>query len=128
MRMDHESSLTPRWIVFGTAVVYFALGSVLTAHFMHLKQAWADKHHVFQLEIYHAMPGKAPALAERCRSASRLQARHGLKVVRYWVPEAKADWDALQADPAFQLDLQSEKAEQGVDSTFMQPTDDSAMK
>ena len=61
MRMDHESSLTPRWIVFGTALVYFALGSVLTAHFMHLKEAWADSHHVFQMEIYHAVPGKVPA-------------------------------------------------------------------
>ena len=157
MRMDHESSLTPRWIVFGTAVVYFALGSVLTAHFMHLKEAWADSHHVFQLEIYHAVPGKVPALAERFRSASRLQARHGLEVVGYWVPddakftqtnpafantfvylvahanqeEAKTHWDAFHADPAFQEYLQSEKAEQliqGVDSTFMRPTDYSAMK
>ncbi len=157
MRMDHESSLTPRWIVFGTALVYFALGSVLTAHFMHLKEAWADSHHVFQLEIYHAVPGKVPALEERFRSASRLQARHGLEVVGYWVPddakftqtnpafantfvylvahasqqEAKTHWDAFHADPAFQEYLQSEKAEQliqGVDSTFMRPTDYSAMK
>jgi hypothetical protein len=57
---------------FGTALLYFALGSVLTAHFMH-----------------------------------------------------------FHADPAFQEYLQSEKAEQliqGVDSTFMRPTDYSAMK
>jgi predicted membrane-bound mannosyltransferase len=155
--MDHESSLTPRWIVFGTALVYFALGSVLTAHFMHLKEAWADSHHVFQLEIYHAVPAKVPALAERFRSASRLQARHGLEVVGYWVPvdakvtqahpafantfvylvshasqqEAKTHCDAFHADPAFQEYVQSEKAEQliqGVDSTFMLPTDYSAMK
>ena len=94
MRMDHESSLTPRWIVFGTALVYFALGSVLTAHFMHLKEAWADSHHVFQLEIYHAVP----ALAERFRSASRFQARHGLQVVGYWVPD---DAKFTQTNPAF---------------------------
>jgi hypothetical protein len=155
--MDHESSLTPRWIVFGTALVYFALGSVLTAHFMHLKEAWADSHHVFQLEIYHAMPGKVPALEESFRSASRLQARRGLEVVGYRVPEdakftqtnpafantfvyleahasqqeAKTHWDAFHADPDFQEYLRSEKAEQlieGVDSTFMRPTDHSAMK
>jgi NIPSNAP len=153
MRMDHESSLTPRWIVFGTALVYFALGSVLTAHFMHLKEAWADSHHVFQLEIYHAVP----ALAERFRSASKLQARHGLQVVGYWVPddakftqtnpafvntfvylvahasqeEAKTHGDAFHVNPAFQEYLQSEKVEQlvqGLDSTFMRPTDYSAMK
>jgi hypothetical protein len=156
MRIDHESSLTPRWIVFGTALVYFALGSVLTAHFMHLKEAWADSHHVFQLEIYHAVPGKVPALAERFRGASRLQARHGLEVIGCWVPddakvtqtnsafantfvylvshasqqEAKTHC-SFHADPAFQEYLQSEKAEQliqGVDSTFMRPTDYSAMK
>jgi predicted membrane-bound mannosyltransferase len=79
--MDHESSLTPRWIVFGTALVYFALGSVLTIHFMHLKEAWADSHHVFQLEIYHAVPDKVPALEGRFRSACRLQARHGLRSI-----------------------------------------------
>jgi NIPSNAP len=157
MRMNPESSPTPRWIVFGTALVYFALGSVLTAHFMHLKDAWADSHRVFQLEIYHAVPGKVPALKERFRSASRLQARHGLEVVGYWVPEdakftqtnpafantfvylvahasqeqAKTHWDAFHADPAFQEYLQPEKAEQfiqGVDSTFIRPTDYSAMK
>ena len=80
MRMDHESSLTPRWIVFGTALVYFALGSVLTAHFMHLKEVWADSHRVFQLEIYHAVPGKMPVLEERLCSASRLKHTNGLSV------------------------------------------------
>ena len=98
MRMDHESSLTPRWIVFGTALVYFSLGSVLTAHFMHLKEVWADRHPAFQLGIHHAVPGKAPALEERFRCASRLQARHGLEVVEYWIPE---DAKSAQPDPAF---------------------------
>lgn len=157
MRMNHESSLTPRWIVFGTALVYFALGSVLTAQFIHLKEVWADSHRVFQLEIYHAVPGKVPALERRFRSASRLQARHGLDVVGYWIPEdgkftqtdrvfadtfvylvahasqkeAKTNWDAFHADPAFQEYVQSEKAEQlikEVDSTFMRATDYSTMK
>jgi hypothetical protein len=98
-----------------------------------------------------------PALAERFRSASKLQVRHGLQVVGYWIPEdakftptnpafantlvylvahasqqeAKTHWDAFHADPAFQEYLQSEKVEQlieGVDSTFVQPTDSSATK
>ena len=62
MSMNHESSLPPRWIVFGTALVYFALGSLLTVHFMQLKEVWADSHRVFQREIYRAVPGKVPAL------------------------------------------------------------------
>src|ERR1700730_13269184 len=80
MRMDHASSVTPRWIVFGTAVVYFALGSLMTAHFMHLKEVGADSHRVFQLKIHHAVPGKMPVLEERLCSASRLKPRHGLSV------------------------------------------------
>jgi predicted membrane-bound mannosyltransferase len=127
MRMDHESPLTSRWIVFGTAVVYFALGSLLTAHFMQLKEAWSDSHHVLQLEIYHPVPGKAQALAERCRSASRLQARRALVSQQ----EAKALRDGFDANPAFEEYVQSEKAEQliqGVDATFMPPTDDSVIK
>ncbi len=98
MRMNHESSLPPRWIVFGTALVYFALGSLLTAHFMHLKAAWADSHRAFQREIHHAVPGKVPTLKERSCSASRLQARHGLDVVKYWVPQ---DARFAQTNPAF---------------------------
>ncbi len=91
MRTNHESSLTPRWIVFGTALVYFALGSVLTAHFMHLRETWTDSRHVFRLKIHHAVPGKIPlqmrVLDERLYRASMLQARHGLAVARCWVPE-----------------------------------------
>lgn len=81
MSLDHEP-LTPRWIVFGTALVYFALGSLVTAHFMHLKEVWADSHRVFQMEIHHAMPAKAPALAAHFR-ASRLQATHDFELVKY---------------------------------------------
>lgn len=157
MRMNHESSLPPRWIVFGTALVYFALGSLLTVHFMHLREVWADSHRVFKLDIYHALPGKVPTLKERFCSASRLQARHGLDVVEYRVPgdakfiqtnpafanafvylvahagqdEAKTHRDAFHADPHFQEYVRSEKAEQliqEVDSTFMQPKDYSAKK
>jgi hypothetical protein len=82
MRMDHASSLTPRWIVFGTAVVYFALGSLMTAHFMHLKEVWADSHRVFQLEMYHAVPGKVPAVEERFRSCSRSHTKQRITVIR----------------------------------------------
>ena len=82
MRMNHESSLTPRWIVFGTALVYFALGSLLTVHFMQLKEVWADSHRVFQQQIYHAVPGKVPALERAllqrfCSASKGTRFRHG---------------------------------------------------
>lgn len=91
MRMNPESSLPSRWIVFGTALVYFALGSVLTAHFMHLKEAWADSHRVFQLEIHRAVPGEVPALVDRLRNASRLKARHAVVCSRFPPSRITAD-------------------------------------
>jgi hypothetical protein len=78
-------------------VVYFALGSLLTAHFMHLKEAWADSHRAFQLEITHAVPGKVPALTERFRSHSRLQAGYGLDLIGYSIPE---DAKSTETSPA----------------------------
>jgi hypothetical protein len=142
------------WRVCGTALLSFAAGSLLTAHWMHVEDVKAESHRVFQLEIYHAVPGKVPALEERFRSASQLQAKHNLDVIGYWVPtdstsgaafantfvylvahanqeDAKKHWDAFHSDPAFQEYVKSETAEkliEGVDSTFMRPTDYSVMK
>jgi hypothetical protein len=98
MRTPHESSLTPRWIVFGTALVYFALGSLLTAHFMRLKDTWADSHRVFQLKIHHASPGRMPVLEERFCRVSRLQARRDLAVAGYRILE---DANFTRTNPAF---------------------------
>jgi hypothetical protein len=98
MRINHESSSTPRWIVFGTAVVYFALGSVFTAQFMHLKEAWADSHRIFQLKIHHVVPGKMPVLEERLCRVSRLQTRHGLAAAGYRILE---DAKFTRTNPAF---------------------------
>jgi hypothetical protein len=46
------------WSVCGIALLSFAAGSLLTARWMHLENVKADSHRVFQLEIYHAVPGK----------------------------------------------------------------------
>ena len=98
------------------------------------------------------MPGKVPALTARFRdTASKLLAKHHLDAVGYWVPqdapasentfvyilahpsreEAKKNWAAMFADPAFQemgkLE-QTEKLVEKVDSTYMSPTDFSPMK
>jgi hypothetical protein len=144
------------WAACGTALVSFAAGSLLTAHFAQVEDVKAESHRVFQLEIYHAVPGKVPALEERFRSASQLQAKHNLDVIGYWVPDstsgnldpafantfvylvahanqedANKNWDAFHSDPAFQQYVKSERAEkliEGVDSTFMRPTDYSVMK
>jgi len=112
----------------------------------------ADSNRVFELRIYHAVPGKVPALETQFReTVSKLLAKHGLKSVGYWVPEAapawdntfvyilahtsreeaKKNWDAMFADPGLQALLKSEQTDklvEKVDSTYMRPSDFSPMK
>src|ERR1700683_4097839 len=87
-----------RWKTCGTALLSFAAGSLLTAYWTHVEDVKAESHRVFQLEIYHAVPGKVPKLEERFRSASQLQAKHNLDVIGYWVP---TDPTFGNTDPAF---------------------------
>jgi hypothetical protein len=81
----------------------------------------ADTNRVFELMIYHTVPGKVPALESLFRDSYKLQAKHGLNVIGYWVPnedptwkntfvyliahpsrpEADENWHALHSDPAF---------------------------
>ena len=141
-----------RWTVFGIGLVCFAAGSLATVRLAQLQQVKADSNRVFELRVYHAVPGKLPALESRFRdTTSRLLAKHDLKVVGYWVPEdapawdntfifmlahpsreeAKKNWDAMRADPEFQEVIKSEQANKTVekiDVVYMRPTDFSPMK
>jgi|HubBroStandDraft_1064217.scaffolds.fasta_scaffold00036_43 hypothetical protein len=138
----------------GIALVSFAAGSVVTTNVVHGNQAASDR--VFELRIYHAVPGKMPALETRFRdTTSKLLAKHDLKVVGYWVAEdaagaehtlnstfvfmvahpnreeAKKNWQAMWADPGFQEMLKSEQADKTVEkieATYMHPTDFSPLK
>ena len=143
------------WMLCATALLSFASGSLLTARLMHRNQVRADRNRVFQLMVYHTLPGKVPDLESMFREVSKLQARHGQNVVGYWVPyddpawantfvyllahpsqeEAKKNWHALHADPAFPQYRQQaapliERDNEGyrVDEVFMRPTDYSATK
>jgi NIPSNAP len=155
MKMNYKSALSllhrwkfKGWEICGTALVSFAAGSLLTAH---LSQVRAESNHVFELDIYHVVPGKVPALESRFRDASKLLAKHHLDVLGYWVPnddpawnntfiylvahssreEGEKNWDAFHADPAFQEFRKSENADkliEKVDETYMRPTDYSPLK
>jgi hypothetical protein len=143
------------WIVCATALLSFAVGSLVTARLNHLNPVRADSGRVFELLVYHTVPGKVPALESIFRDVSKLQAKHDLHVVGYWVPnddpawantfiylvahpsreEAKKNWAALHADPAFpeyrkQAVPLIEKVNEDyrVDEVYMLPTDFSAMK
>ena len=140
------------WAVCGIALASFAAGSLITARLAHVSQVRADNNRVFELRIYHAVPGRVPALESRFRdTASKLLAKHDLKAVGYWVPEdapafentfvyilahpsreeAKKNWDAMRADPELQEMLKSEQTDklvEKIDSAYMRPTDFSPMK
>jgi len=162
MKTNHKPAVAERarckferWIVCGIALVSFAAGSLLTARLMHVKQVRADSNHVFELMVYHTLPGKVPALESIFRDVSKLQAKYNLNVVGYWVPnddpawantfiylvvhpsldEAKKNWHALHADPAFPQYreqavplIEKVNEEFNVDEVYMRPTDFSAMK
>ena len=138
------------WTACGIGLVAFAAGSLITSRLLHVTEVKADSNRVFELRVYHALPGKLPALESRFRDkTSKILARHNLKVVGYWVAEdasansfiwivadssreeAKKNWDAMVADPEFQDVIKAEQAEktvEKVDVTYMRPTDFSMIK
>lgn len=127
-------------------------GSLVTACLVNTDQVKASSDRVFELRVYHTLPGKVPALESRFRdTTSKLLAKHDLKVVGYWVPEeasnwddtfiflvahssreeAKKNWAAFRADPEFQEEIKSEQANklvEKIDGTYMRPTDFSPLK
>ena len=133
---------SPRLLLCATTLASFLLGALLTAYVGHA----AERDRVYQLLIYHAVPGKVPALVSRFRDASKLQAKHHLDTLGYWVPgddpkwadtfvylmahrsreEANKNWASFHADPEFQKYLKAEEAEElikDVDEVYMHPTD-----
>jgi len=138
--------------VCAIALLSFTAGSVITARLAHIDHIRADSNRVFELRIYHTVPGKLPTLESRFRDIySKLLAKHDLQVVGYWVPEGAADWDntfvylvahssreetkknwdAMLADPEVQEAIKSEQANklvEKIDRTYMRSTDFSPMK
>jgi NIPSNAP len=145
--------LTGRWKCKGSLIaviiVSCAVGSLVTARLYGASTADADR--VYELRVYYAVPGKVHVLEAHFRDAASLLAKHDLNVIGYWVPndkpawdntfvwivahrnreEAKKNWKSFHDDPAFQKYIQSERAEkliEKVSSTYMRPTDYSALK
>ena len=144
------------WKFCATAVAAFVCGSLIAAHLTHVQEVKADSNRVFELMVYRAEPGKVYALESVFKDVSKLQTKHGLNVIGYWVPnddspawkdtlvylvahpsqdDAKKNWDALHADPVF-LPYRNaavpliEKVNGAfhLDEVFMLPTDFSAMR
>ncbi len=146
-----KSERSKRWRVCAKLLLSFIAGSLITACLAHMDEVRADSNRVFELRVYHTLPGKVPALESQFRdTTSKLLAKHDLKVVGYWVPEgtpdwdntfiflvahsgpaeAKKNWDAMRADPAFQeliKSAQANKLVEKIDVTYMRATDFSPM-
>jgi hypothetical protein len=153
-------SIHHRWsfrgcVLLGTAVLSFVAGALSTARLTHPKEVRADSDRVFELMIYHTVPGKEPALESIFRDVAKQQAKYNLKVVGYWVPNddpawkdtfvylvvhpnrkaAETNWQALHTDPEFlpyrkaaEPLIRKVNGDYDVDEVYMRPTDFSAMK
>jgi hypothetical protein len=103
---------------------------------------------VYELRIYHALPGKLGDLLARFRDhTTKLFERHGMRVVAYWTPidepqksntliyilyhpsreAATANWKSFQDDPEWKS-VRDKSEENGklvekIDSTYLALTD-----
>jgi hypothetical protein len=140
------------WTCCGVAVICFAAGCLTTGRLLQVTPVKAASDRIFELRIYHAVPGRLPAMESRFRDiTSKLLVKHNLNVVGYWtgevgpgsdntfifllahqsLEEAKMNWAAMAKDPGFQQVIQSERAEKTLekaDVIYMRPTDFSPMK
>jgi len=138
------------------ALMSFIAGVAFHADAARGSRVEAASDHAYELMIYHTLPDKVPALESIFRDVSKLQAKHGLNAVGYWVPEnndpawentfvyvldhpsreaADANWNALHTDPAFEPYFEAAKpliqqtnGVYQVDQVYMRPTDYSALK
>ena len=103
---------------------------------------------VYELRIYHVVPGKMDSLVARFRDyTDKLFSKHGIKSVAYWTgleepvksstffyilehpsrEAAAANWKAFQDDPEWKtVKAKSEKngkLVEKIDSTYLTPTD-----
>jgi hypothetical protein len=138
---------------FALAALSFAAGSWVTLHLAQSRSVHADTDRVFELRVYHANPGRLPALETLFREHTLpLFKKHGITGIGYWQPQdapdagntliyliahptredAKKNWDAFFADPEWAPALKAASADgkltDKIDSTFMDPTDFSPLK
>ena len=131
----------------------FAAGSFLTARFMKTDTVNAAGGRVFELRVYHTMPGRLPALQARFRDHTiSIFNKHHMTSIGYWTPqdaplkdneliyiishpsreEAKKNWAEFGADPEWKEVAKASEADgkivEKVDSTYMDPTDYSMLK
>src|SRR5712692_4566377 len=142
-----------RFRLCALAALAFAAGSLLTARFMKTDKVQAQSPRVFELRVYHCLPGRLPALQTRFRDHTiGIFTKHHMTSVAYWTPQdapqkdntliyviahesreaAKKNWAEFGADPEWRQVAKASEADgkivEKVDSTFMDPTDYSPIR
>lgn len=148
--MDTRSNLCR---TYALVALSFAIGSLMTAHLMRTKTVQAQSSRVFELRVYHTLPGRLPALESRFRDHTiQIFNKHQMTSVGYWIPQdspqkentliyilahesresAKKNWAEFGADPEWQTVAKASEADgkivEKIESTYMTPADYSAMK
>src|SRR5215831_2265262 len=79
---DTQAMEIKPWTVYAVILAAFVAGSLFVA----ADEVGTNTDRLFELRVYHVLPGKMPALEARFRdTTSKLLAKHELKVVGYWV-------------------------------------------
>lgn len=109
--------------------------------------------HVYELRVYHVLPGRMDALKARFRDhTNKLLEKHGMKLIGFWQPTkpedtdrqliylvehaseeaAKKSWGTFRQDPVWTAARDASEKDgkivEKVVATFMKPTDFSALK
>jgi hypothetical protein len=136
-----------------TVALSFAAGALLMNQWTRIEKVRADSNRVFELRVYHTLPGRLPALQSRFRDHTlAIFKKHSLTSVGYWTPQdspasgntliyilahdsrAAADqhWAEFRQDPEWMAVSKASEADgkivEKVDSTFMVPADYSPLK
>jgi hypothetical protein len=132
-------------------LISFICGVLLTLGVTTIGQSQAQPpNHVYELRMYHTVPGRLDALQRRFRDHTiSIFDKHDMKSIGYWVPQdtpelliyilehpsrdaATKNWAAFMADPEW-VKAKTESEASGkivdhVDNYFMNPTDYSKLK
>jgi hypothetical protein len=136
-----------------TVTLAFGAGALLTNQWTRIQTARADSNRVFELRIYHTLPGRLPALQSNFRDRNlAFLKKHGITNVGYWTPQdspasentliyivahdsrelADKHWAELRQDPEFVAASKASQVDgkivEKIDSTYLTPADYSPLK
>ena len=134
-------------------VLSFLAGAFAIATATRAQGGRAAGDRVFELRVYHTLPGRLPALESNFRNHNvAYLKKHGIESVGYWTPQdspfsentlifivahdsreaAEQHWNEFRSDPEWkklaQASLANGEIVEKIDSTFLAPTDFSPMK